>query len=100
MKSKMESLRKNETWTLVDRPSSQRVVGCKWFFKVKEGAGKDEKPRYKAMLVARGFTQVFGIDFNEVFLPMVRHISIRVLLAIPTHLNLSLEQMDVCHSLA
>jgi len=52
-------------------------------------------PRYKARLVARGFTQVPGIDFNEVFSPVARHTSIRILLAKTAHLNLNLDQMDV-----
>ena len=69
----------------------KRVVGCKWLFKIKEEAGSDKKSRYKA----RGFTQVARVDFNEVFSLVVRHTSIRILLAMTAHLNLSLEQMDV-----
>lgn len=95
MKSEMESPRKNQTWTLVNRPPGQRVVGCKWRFKIKEAAGKDENPRHKARLVARGFTQVSEIDFNEVFSPVVRHTSIRVLLAMTTHLKAKSRKMDV-----
>ena len=89
------SLKKNKTWTLVDRPLGKRVVGYKWLYKIKEGAGNEGKPRYKARIVARGFTQVPGIDFNEVFSPVVRHTSIRILLALTTHLNLNLDQMHV-----
>jgi len=66
--------------------------GC---LKIKEGAGDNPKPRFKARLVARGFTQIPGIDFNEVFSLVVRHSSIRVLLAITAKLNLHLEQLDV-----
>lgn len=95
MQSEMESLRKNETWILVDRPLGKRVVGCKWLYKIKKGAGNDLKPRYKTRLVAWDFTQVPRIDFNEVFSHVVRHTSFRVLLAITTHLNLNLDQMDV-----
>ena len=69
-------------------------MGCKWLYKIKEGAGNNPKPRYKGRLVAKGFTQVLGIYFNEVFSHVVRHTLIRVLLAITTHLNLKLEQMD------
>lgn len=71
------------------------MVGFKWLYKIKEGAGSESKPRYKARLVARGFTQVEGVDFNEVFSPVVTHTSIRILLAMFAHLDLSLEQMDV-----
>ena len=61
------------------------MVGCKWLFKLKEGAKSDQKPRYKARLVARGFTQVVGVDFNEVFSLVVRNTSIRILLAMSAH---------------
>jgi len=70
-------------------------VGCKWLYKIKEGVGKDAKPRYKARLVARGFTQVAGVDYNEIFSLIVRHTSIRILLAMTTNMDLVLEQMDV-----
>lgn len=95
MKSKIDSLKKNQTWELVEKPKGQHIVGCKWLFKIKEGVGINPKPRYKVRLVARDFTQVQGIDFNEVFSPVVRHTSIRVFLAITAHLDLKLEQMDV-----
>ena len=87
----IDSFKKNKTWTLVDRPLWKRVVGCKWLFKIKDGVGKEDMPRYKARLVVRGFTQVSGIDFNEVFSHVVRHTSVRILLAILAHLNLILE---------
>ena len=95
MKLEIESLRKNQTWVLIDKPQGQRIVGCKWLHKIKEGTRSNPKPRYKARLVARRFTQVQGIDFNEVFSSVVKHTSIHVLLAMTAHLNLKLEQMDV-----
>ena len=52
-------------------------------------------PRYKARLVAKGFTQVKGIDYNEIFSTVVKHCSIRILMAIVNQFNLELEQMDV-----
>ena len=70
------------------------MVGCKWLYKIK-GAGDKAKPRFKDRLVARGFTQVQGVDFNEIFSPVVRHTSIRILLAITAQLNLHLEQINV-----
>jgi len=51
--------------------------------------------RYKARLVARGFSQQEGIDYNEIFSPVVKHCSIRILLSLVTQLNLELHQMDV-----
>ncbi|GKF26566.1 retrotransposon protein, putative, ty1-copia subclass [Tanacetum coccineum] len=82
MKEEMDSLRKNKTWELVDHLAGQKLVSCKWLFKIKEWIEGVQKPRYKARLVARGFIQRAGIDYNEVFSPVVRHISIRVILAL------------------
>ncbi|CAJ2674023.1 unnamed protein product [Trifolium pratense] len=95
MNEEMLSLEKNQTWKLVPLPKNKRVVGSKWVFKRKEGIPGAEAPRYKARLVAKGFTQVEGIDYNEIFSPVVKHCSIRVLMAIVNMYDLELEQMDV-----
>ncbi|KAK9053984.1 hypothetical protein SSX86_025059 [Deinandra increscens subsp. villosa] len=60
MEEEMESLIKNETSELVDKPADQRPVSCKWIFKLKEGLNNNDPPRYKARLVAKGFTQQAG----------------------------------------
>ena len=95
MEVEMISLKKNSTWVLVQRPAGKRLVGCKWIFKPKDGVSGDKSVRYKARLVAKSFTQKEGIDFNEVFSPVVKHYSIRVLLAITAFFDLELDQMDV-----
>jgi len=71
------------------------VVGCKWVFKKKVGTQGNQGVQYKARLVAKGYSQKEGIDFHDVFAPVVRHTSIRVLLAIVAACDLELEQMDV-----
>ncbi|KAH9697106.1 protein NEN2 [Citrus sinensis] len=78
-----------------DKPVNKKLVGSKWVFKLKEGITGVEKPRYKARLVAKGFTQRKVVDFNKVFSPVVKHSSIRILLAITAVLDLALDQMDV-----
>ena len=95
MNEEMLSLEKNQTWKVVSLLKNQKVVGSKWVFKTKEGIPGIEAPRYKARLVANGFTQVEGIDYNEIFSPVVKHCSIRVLMAIINMYDLELEQMDV-----
>nr|GFC87931.1 retrotransposon protein, putative, Ty1-copia subclass [Tanacetum cinerariifolium] len=57
MKEEIDSLRKNKTWELVNHQAGQKLVTCKWLFKIKEGIEGVEKPMYKARLVACGFTQ-------------------------------------------
>ncbi|KAG8474589.1 hypothetical protein CXB51_031229 [Gossypium anomalum] len=91
----MESLHKNKTWDLVKLPKGKKTVRCKWVFKKKEGTPGVEEPKYKARLVAKGYSQVPGVDFTDVFSPVVKHSSIRALLGIVAMHDLELEQLDV-----
>lgn len=95
MKEEMNSLLKNKTWQLVKRPQEQRIVGCKWIYKLKADSSSDSNVKYKARLVAKGFTQVEGVDFHEIFSPVVKHCSIRQMLTMVTQMDMELEQLDV-----
>lgn len=94
MKDEMLSLKENNTWTLVQLPHGKKVVRSKWIFKTKYNSD-GELEKYKARLVARGFTQRYGIDYDETFSPVVRYGSVRLLLAIAAQNRLQIEQMDV-----
>lgn len=91
----MISLKKNGTWVLVDRPKGQKTIGCKWVFKRKAGITGVKPPRYKGRLVAKGYSQKEGIDFQEIFAPVVKHVSIRYILSAVAHFDMELHQMDV-----
>lgn len=80
---------------MVDASAYQKAIGCKWIFKKKIEMTQANKIRFKARLVAKGYNQKEGIDFNEVFSPVVKHSSIRILLAVVVHRGWELHQMDV-----
>ena len=91
----LNALIANQTWELVDRPSDvENIITSKWVFKVKY-TQTGHIDRYKARLVARGFSQVHGIDFEETFSPTLRLESLRMLLAFSAHFGYEIEQMDV-----
>ena len=77
----MKAIKKNETWQLIDPPPGCRQIGLKWVYKVKQ----DERgaiAKHKARLIARGFVQREGIDFEKVFAPVACMESVRLLLAL------------------
>ena len=90
----LQSMKDNGVWDLVPMPEGVRPVSCKWVFKTKrDSQGNIE--RYKARLVARGFTQREGIDYKETFSPVSSKDSFRTIMALVAHLDLELHQMDV-----
>ena len=95
MEKEYNSLVRHDTWNLVEVPKDcQNIVGCKWVFKTKRDS-EGNVDRFKARLVAQGYTQEAGIDYDEVFAPVARYTSIRTVLAIANQLDLELHQMDV-----
>uniref|UniRef100_A0A2N9GFS8 Integrase catalytic domain-containing protein n=1 Tax=Fagus sylvatica TaxID=28930 RepID=A0A2N9GFS8_FAGSY len=93
MHEEMNSLHKNNTYELVELPKGKKALRNKWVFKLKKDGEKLVK--YKARLVVKGFNQKQGIDFDEIFSPVVKMSSIRVILGLTASLDLELEQMDV-----
>jgi len=90
----LEAHETNGTWTFEDLPSGKKTIGSKWVFKVKYSPTQDTY-RYKARLCAKGFTQEKGIDYQEIFAPVVRYDSIRVMLALAAQQDLCTFQFDV-----
>ena len=71
------------------------TIGNKWIYTKKQGSRNQTTSRYKARLMVKGFAQNEGIDYNEVFSPVIKHTSIRILLALVAEYELELAQLDV-----
>eukprot|EP00253_Pinus_taeda_P032716 PITA_32716 len=94
MVDEMASFHKNEAWDLVELLVGRKPIANKWVFKKKKNAeGKVEK--YKAWLVAKGYSQVLRIDFGDIFSLVTKVTSIRLLLSIVVAFDFEVEQMDV-----
>ncbi|KAK8701343.1 hypothetical protein V6N13_019731 [Hibiscus sabdariffa] len=81
MRSEMDSMSDNQVWTLVEPPEGIKPIGCKWVFKKKTDMDCNVQT-YKGRLVAKGYRQIHGIDYDETFSPVAMFKSIRILLAI------------------
>ena len=94
MADEMKSLKVNDVWDLVPRPAGRKVIGSKWVFKVKVAAD-GSVTRHKARLVAQGYSQKPGLDYDETFSPVVRSETVRTIFALCAQKGLLLHQMDV-----
>lgn len=88
------SLVENNTWMLCDLPKNRKVITCKWVFKLKRKSD-NSIDKYKARLVAVGFAQEKGFDYNNTYAPTAKLTSLRVLLSIANHFQYHTHQMDV-----
>jgi hypothetical protein len=94
MSKEIQSLRNNKTWRLVDKPSGKNIVGSRWVFKRKLDS-RGNVIEYKARLVAQGYSQKYGADYFEVFAPVVRSSTFRMLLAVAGDKGMIVRQFDV-----
>jgi hypothetical protein len=94
MVEEMTALHNNHTWVLVPRQPHMNVIGCKWVFKTKLNSD-GSLDRLKARLVAKGYNQQEGVDYTEIFSPIIRPATIRTILTVATIKGWSLRQLDV-----
>jgi hypothetical protein len=90
----INSLVENGTWEIVPLPTGKKAIGSKWVFKIKRHSDGSVE-RYKARVVAKGFLQVFGLDYNEVFAPTFRMGTIRTILALSAIHDFHLRSIDI-----
>ena len=93
MKEELTSLSNHKAWDLIPLPAGAKPIKARWVFKVKLD-GDNNPIRWKARVVAKGFQQVYGVDYMETFAPVAKLKSIKLVLAITAQLDLELMQLD------
>ena len=76
-----DALLRNGTWTLVDLPPLRKAIGCKWVLKIKENPDGTVN-KYIDRLVAKGFHQQLGYDYNETSPPVIKPVTVRLILSL------------------
>ena len=97
MNDEMVALTKLKTFELAQLPKGRKAIGSKWVFRIKRG-DNGEITRYKARLVAQGFTQRKDTDFHDTFAPVARMTSQRIVIAITAHRHHSLFTIDITNA--
>ena len=93
MEREMASLKENDTFTVVELPEGKQSVGGRWVFALKDNP--DGTVRYKAWYVAKGYTQIKGIDYYETFSPTAKMTSLRILIQLAAQYGMCIHQLDV-----
>ncbi|WVZ94198.1 hypothetical protein U9M48_040119, partial [Paspalum notatum var. saurae] len=94
MDAEFDALQRNKTWHLVSPSHGQNLVDCKWIYKIKQKAN-GTIDRYEARLVAKGFKQQYGLDYEDTFSSVVKAATIRLVLSLAVTNNWSICQVDV-----
>jgi hypothetical protein len=94
IQAELKSMRLRGVFRAAKLPNGHHAIGTKWVFKIKRKADGDIE-KYKARLVAKGFKQKYGIDYTETFSPVVKYVTLRMVVAIAKYFDWSLDQLDV-----
>jgi transposase InsO family protein len=89
----LQTIKRNKTWEVVDLPKNRKAIGSKWVFKSKVSITGEKQ--YKARLVAQGFTQQSGIDYNDVFAPVANSTTMRILLTVSGMKSFHVRHYDI-----
>ena len=89
MKEEYNALIENKTWELVPQLQGKNVIGCKWVYKIKFRSNSDIE-KFKATLIVKGFNQKKGVDYEEIFSPIIKINMIRIILSLDASIELEI----------
>ena len=90
----MQALEHNGTWELVSLPPRKKIAGCRWVYAIKDGPN-GEVDLLKARLVAKRYTQIYGLDYGDTFSPMAKLTTVRLFLAMAAIRHWTLHQLNI-----
>lgn len=94
MREELQSMAEYNVWELTTLPPGKKAIGCRWIF-AKKADENGKVVRHKARLVAQGFTQKYGVDYDEVFAPVVKQVTFRALFSVASQKGLLIKHADV-----
>ena len=94
MNNELKSIQENNTWYYTDLPKGHKAIGLKWVYKVKRDP-EGNILKHKARLVAKGYAQKHGVDYEEVFAPVARLETVKLILALAAQGRWQVHHMDV-----
>jgi len=94
MNEEIRSLMENKTWILDENKDGKKPISCRWVYKIKRQPDGSVE-RYKARLVARGYSRRYGTDYHETFAQVVRFESVRIVLSLAAFYKMKIRQFDV-----
>ena len=95
MKAELAKMDQYKVWDVIERQPSMRIIGAKWVYTRKIDGDTGKPKGYKARWVAKGYTQIEGVDFNELYASVAHKDSIRVFLSLVNYLDLECDQVDI-----
>ena len=97
MKTEFTALQHNHTWKLVPRSTFMNVISCKWIFKLKHKSDGSIE-RYKARTIAKGFKEENGFDYDEIFSPIIKITTVRILLSLAINHKCFIHKLDLSNA--